>query len=98
MWPETLAATGMAVPRPAERLLAQLARIIYHNAAAITVISPGFKHNLIGKGVPADKIHLFPNWADESIYHPVPRHLQLGEEHTLAGRFNIVFGGNMGAA
>jgi len=98
MWPETLAATGMALPGPAEKLLAQLARFIYRKAAAITVISPGFKRNLIGKGVPADKIHVFPNWADESVYRPMPRNRQLGKEFGLAGRFNIVFGGNMGAA
>ena len=98
MWPETLAATGMALPGQAEKLLAHLARFVYRNAAAITVISPGFKRNLIGKGVPAEKIHVFPNWADESIYRPVPRNQQLGEEYGLAGRFNIVFGGNMGAA
>ena len=98
MWPETLAATGMALPGPAEKLLAHLARFVYHKAAAITVISPGFKRNLIAKGVPADKIHVFPNWADESVYRPVPRDQQLGEEYGLAGRFNIIFGGNMGAA
>lgn len=98
MWPETLAATGMLPSGGAAKILGWLARFIYARAAAITVISPGFKRNLIAKGVPADKIHVIPNWADEDIYRPVPRDEALGGEHGLCDRFNIMFAGTMGAA
>lgn len=98
MWPETLSATGMLTSRRAARLVSQLANFVYRRAAAITVISPGFKDNLIGKGVPADKIHVIPNWADEEIYRPVPRDSALAAEHGMDGKFNIVYGGNLGAA
>jgi glycosyltransferase involved in cell wall biosynthesis len=98
MWPETLAATGMMRSRTALATLNRLARFIYARAAAITVISPGFKSNLIAKGVPADKIHVIPNWADEDLYRPVPPDQALAIEHGLAGRFNIVYAGNMGFA
>lgn len=76
--------------------LGRLAQFVYRRAAAITVISPGFKRNLISKGVPAEKVHVIPNWADEEIYRPVPRDEALTAEHGLAGRFNVVYGGNMG--
>lgn len=98
MWPETLAATGMLPSGRAAKLLGWLARFIYARAAAITVISPGFKRNLIAKGVPADKIHVIPNWADEDIYRPMPRDETLGGEHGLCGKFNVMFAGVMGAA
>lgn len=98
MWPETLIATGMMRSRTALAVLNRLARFIYARAAAITVISPGFKRNLIAKGVPADKIHVIPNWADEDLYRPVPPNQALATEHGLAGRFNVVFAGNMGFA
>lgn len=98
MWPETLAATGMMPSRQVERVVAALARFVYRQAAAIVVSSPGFKRNLIGKGVPADKVHIIPNWADEDTYRPVPRDETLAAEYNMAGRFNVVYGGNMGAA
>jgi colanic acid biosynthesis glycosyl transferase WcaI len=80
------------------RWVSRLARFVYHRAAAITVISPGFRRNLVDKGVPPEKIHVIPNWADEDIYRPVPRDEALAAQHNLTGRFNIVFGGNMGVA
>ncbi|MEW5985868.1 MAG: glycosyltransferase family 4 protein [Chloroflexota bacterium] len=98
MWPETLLATGMVADGRARRLLDGLARFVYRQAAAITVISPGFKRNLVGKGVPADKIHVLPNWADEETYRPLPPDPRLAEEYGLAGRFNVIYGGNLGAA
>jgi len=98
MWPETLAVTGMMPPAWAVPWISRLAQFIYRHAAAITVISPGFKRNLINKGVPAEKIHVIPNWADEEIYRPVPRDETLAAEHGLAERFNVIYGGNLGAA
>jgi colanic acid biosynthesis glycosyl transferase WcaI len=98
MWPETLAATGMMPPAWAMPWISRLAQFIYRHAAAVAVISPGFRRNLISKGVPAEKIHVIPNWADEEIYRPVPRDETLAAEHDLAGRFNVMYGGNLGAA
>lgn len=96
MWPETLPATGMLSGARVLSWVNRLANFIYRRAAAITVISPGFKRNLVQKGVPAEKIHIIPNWADEEIYHPVPPDPALAQEWGLGGRFNIVFAGNMG--
>ena len=98
MWPETVVATGMMSEGTATRMLARLAQFVYRRAAAITVISPGFKRNLINKGVPGKKIHVIPNWADEQIYRPLPRDAGLADQYGLTNRFNIMFGGNMGAA
>jgi colanic acid biosynthesis glycosyl transferase WcaI len=98
LWPETLAATGMLNSPRALRVVGRVAQFIYRRAAAITVISPGFKRNLIAKGVPADKIHVIPNWADEEVYRPVARDEALACEHSLLDRFNIMFAGVMGAA
>jgi len=98
MWPETLIVSGMMDDSVAIGWLEKLAQFVYRRAAAITVISPGFKRNLVGKGVPADKIYVTPNWADEEVYRPVSRDDALAAKHGLAGRFNVVYGGNIGAA
>jgi glycosyltransferase involved in cell wall biosynthesis len=98
LWPETLAATGMLNSPRALRVVGRVAQFIYRRAAAITVISPGFKRNLIEKGVPAGKIHVIPNWADEEVYRPVARDEALARDYGLLDRFNIMFAGVMGAA
>ena len=98
MWPETLASTGMVRSPGVLKLISALARFVYRRASAINVISPGFKRNLVNKGVPESKIHVMPNWADEEIYRPVPFDEALAAEHGLSGRFNVMFAGNLGPA
>ena len=98
MWPETVAATDIMRNARVVRWLEGLARFIYRSAAAITVVSPGYRRLLVAKGVPEEKVHFIPNWADEEIYRPIPRDEELAARHGLTGRFNVVYGGNLGAA
>ena len=98
MWPETLAATGMFNNQRLLSWIGRMAGWIYRKAQAILVISPGFRQNLLDKGVPPAKIHVVSNWVDPSTYHRAEPDLQLAQELGLAGRFNIMFAGNMGEA
>jgi len=98
LWPESVEATGMVRSRQVLDLMGRLERFVYRRAAAIAVISPGFKENLVGKGVPPDKVHVIPHWADESLYRPVPPDDKLAQEVGMAGRFNVVFAGQLGLA
>ncbi|MGH8104006.1 MAG: glycosyltransferase family 4 protein [bacterium] len=98
LWPESVEATGMVRSRQVLDLMGRLERFVYRRAAAIAVISPGFKANLVGKGVPPDKVHVIPHWADEFLYRPVPRDPDLARNVGMAGRFNVVFAGQLGLA
>lgn len=98
MWPETLSATGM-LDNP--RLLGWIARFagwVYRKAHTILVISPGFRRNLLEKGVPAEKIHVISNWVDPTTYYRAEPDRELAHRLGLDGRFNIMFAGNMGEA
>lgn len=96
LWPETLQANDFLRQGRLARWLAAGALSLYRRASAIIVISPGFKKNLVTKGVAAEKIHVISNWADEIVYRPVPRDEELACATGMAGRFNVVFAGNMG--
>lgn len=98
MWPEILSATGMMNNAMVLSALARLGTFTYRRAAAITVVTPGYKRNLIGKGVPAQKIHVFPNWAYEAVYELVRPDTSLARELGMLSYFNVVYAGNMGPA
>jgi glycosyltransferase involved in cell wall biosynthesis len=98
MWPETLSATGMLKNAAALKTIGRFAKWVYEKAAVICVISPGFRENLIKKGVPADKIHVISNWVDPKAYYVAAPDLDLAEELGLSNRFNVMFAGNIGEA
>ena len=98
MWPETLSATGMLRSPRLLRWVGRFAKLAYARAAAICVISPGFRANLLAKGVPGSKVHVVSNWVDSAVYKPVEPDRMLAERLGLAGRFNVMFAGNMGEA
>ncbi len=98
LWPESIEATGMVRNQGFLRFIGRLERFVYKRAAAIAVISNGIKQNLVGKGVPPEKVHVIPHWADESVYRPVPPDPELARQLGMAGRFNVVFAGQLGLA
>lgn len=79
-------------------LLAAQERLIYRRAKVVTTISEGFRRALLARGVPACKIALTANWADDALFRPVAQDPELGEREGLAGKFNVVYGGNIGVA
>jgi glycosyltransferase involved in cell wall biosynthesis len=101
MWPESVVESGMLqntyVRSGVERLLAAWCAAMYQQAAAITVLSPGFKRLLVARGVPPEKIHVIYNWTDEALFRPCARDETLANDLGLTGRFNFVYAGNLGA-
>src|ERR1035437_3210033 len=77
-------------------LLGSLCKFVYRCASHITVLSPGFKETLAGRGVPLDKINVIYNWCDEKGFNV---DYEPGER--LASRvdkLSILFAGTMGTA
>lgn len=96
MWPDTLRATEMLNNARALRVVDALCSWVYRRVDHIVVLSPGFKRLLLQRGVPAAKISLIYNWADEvSLTKPVSK---LPTELSRPGVFYILFAGNMGKA
>src|SRR5262249_59777869 len=69
--PDPLGATGMVSATRALRLVERYCRWAYRKAAAIRVISEGFRNALLDGGVPESKVHVLPNWVDTDRYKPL---------------------------
>ncbi len=100
MWPESVVESGMAGGSRArkwlERAIAGWCNVIYRQASAITVLSPGFQRLLVERGVPEEKIHIVYNWTDEEIFRPVARDEALAAKLGVAGKFVVCYAGNLG--
>lgn len=96
MWPENFRAAGLKINDRFYKQLRRLEDWSYKQADVICVDSPGYHSNLIGKGVAANKIEVITEWADDTLFFPVDRATTLGEQFGLAGKFNVIYGGNLG--
>jgi glycosyltransferase involved in cell wall biosynthesis len=92
LWPDTLAATGMAGGRRLMRLIGPLCSFVHRRADSIVTQSDGIHAALHARGITAGKLVTIRNWADSEpcsceVQAPlVPLH------------FVVVYGGNLGRA
>lgn len=96
LFPDAAVTAGVITGRRLVRALQWLERKIYGQARAITVISEGFRNNLIGKGVPAGKIGMIHNWLDSGEIAPAPRDNDFARRHGLTGKFVVLYSGTIG--
>lgn len=96
MWPDTLRATGMVNNARLLSVVGWVCQFVYCHVDRIVVLSPGFKRLLLSRGVPAEKMEVIYNWADEaSLATPIEPELVPFPDD---GRFKVLFAGNMGKA
>jgi colanic acid biosynthesis glycosyl transferase WcaI len=98
MWPETLSATGMVKNKYVLDAIGHFAKWVYGRSAAIRVISPGFKKNLVAKGVSSDKVTIISNWVDTDFFKPIPYDGEWAHQLGIDGTFNVMFAGTIGLA
>jgi colanic acid biosynthesis glycosyl transferase WcaI len=77
------------------RMLA-LEQFVYRKAAVLTTISEGMRQRLLSKGVPAEKIHLIPNFVDVAEFEPLFKDNEFSRTRGLHDKFVVSYAGNMG--
>jgi len=70
LWPAIFVELGVLRNRPVIRLLERLELAAYRAAAAVVVVTEGFRDDLLRRGVPAGKVHVIPNGADLDRFRP----------------------------
>lgn len=96
IYPDAAISTGVIRNPLLIRWLKKVESAIYREAEQVAVISEGFRQNLTGKGVPARKIAVIPNWMDTREIVPVPRDNDFAREHGLTDRFVVLYSGTIG--
>jgi len=70
LWPAIFTELGVLTSRPVIRLLERLELAAYSAADTVIVVSDGFRANLIGRGVPAGKVHTIRNGVRPGEFDP----------------------------
>ncbi|MGQ0708806.1 MAG: glycosyltransferase family 4 protein [Rhodoferax sp.] len=95
LWPDTLRTTGMLNNERVLSFVGKVCSQVYKRVDRIVVLSPGFKKQLIQRGVPEGKIEIIYNWSDESRLNVASGRLPSG--FPSGEDFRLLFAGNMGA-
>lgn len=98
IYPDAAVKLGLIKNRFVIRFFSWLERFVYARAAAITVLSDGFRRNLAAKGVPLSKIEVIPNAVDVDFIRPLQRDNAFAASQRLVGRFVALYAGNVGLA
>lgn len=96
--PDAAQDLGMLQQGRLMRALHWLERVSYKNAALVSTLTEGMRQRILEKGFSADKVVLFPDWADPSLYKiPLPgRGERFRREYGFGDQFLVVHAGNMG--
>lgn len=96
LWPESLIAAGAVKPRSAVlRPVDAMVRWIYRASDYVLIQSRSFRGHVERSGVPAERIHYFPNTA-EAFFSPLPREQAHPALASLPAGFRVMFAGNVG--
>jgi colanic acid biosynthesis glycosyl transferase WcaI len=94
LWPDSVSASSMADGR-ITRVLGKVCDFVYRRATLIIPQSSMMLERLHERGVPRTKLRRIYNWA---TYRPTPEGATAQRPDGFEGRFNIVYGGNLGQA
>lgn len=73
-----------------------LERFVYRYARKVTVLTEGFRMNLIEKDVPDNKIKTIPNFVDTDFIRPISRKNGFTASLGLENKFVVLYAGNLG--
>jgi colanic acid biosynthesis glycosyl transferase WcaI len=94
--PEAAVHVGLIRSKTMIRVLEGLEKFAYRTAHTVSVIADGFVDNLVGKGVPANKIVCIPNWVDVNFIRPLPKiDNAFRVTHGLENKFVVLYSGNI---
>jgi putative colanic acid biosynthesis glycosyltransferase WcaI len=96
IYPDVIADMGVLNNEIILNLLERVEKFVYGKSRAVVVISEYFKHSLLEKGVPKERLHFIPDFADIEFVHPMERKNKFSNDYKLDEKFVVLYAGNMG--
>lgn len=100
LWPDSVLASGLLRRRrlaaAVDWSLSKFCLSMYKAAHAVAITAPGMRAKLVSRGVPDEKIHFVPNWADETLFHPRQASDGLSNDLGVEDRTVVMYAGNLG--
>jgi colanic acid biosynthesis glycosyl transferase WcaI len=93
---DAAAGLGIVRNRLLLRALERAERWLYGTADAVTALDEPMRARILAKGVPADRVGVFPNWVDHAPAPDPAGAAAFRAEHGLEDRFLVVYSGSMG--
>ena len=98
LWPESVKTVGAMKDNLFIRYFEMEEKWCYRSADKIITVTDSFKKNIIGKGIPAEKIEVVKNGANLELYIPKPKNEALLEKLNLKGKKVLGYIGTHGMA
>lgn len=70
LWPAIFVQLGVITNRRVIKLLERLELAAYRAADAVVTVTEGFRDDIVGRGIPASKVHVIPNGVDLDRFRP----------------------------
>lgn len=96
IFPDVLHQLGMVPNESLINTIGRIEKFYYQNAAKISVLSQGFKDNLISKGIEENKLEIIPACVDINSLKPLSKHNKIREKWDLTEKFVVLYAGNFG--
>ncbi len=96
LWPESIKAVGAMEDGPMLSFLERMELFLYRQADRIVVVTDAFREDIVGRGIPARKIHVIKNGVHLENYRPRPRDLELQAKLGLEGKYVVGYLGTHG--
>jgi colanic acid biosynthesis glycosyl transferase WcaI len=94
--PDAAVKLGMVKKGKLTKLLYRIEKYIYKKASLVSVVSAGMRDRIISKGVPQEKVILFPNWVDTDFIKPLPKQNRFRRMYGIDNKFVVLYAGNIG--
>jgi glycosyltransferase involved in cell wall biosynthesis len=98
LWPASIMAVGAMLENVVLRWLERLELFLYHSSAKVVALTEAFKHDLIARGIPGEKVEVVINGVDLTRYSPRPPDANLRKRLGLEGCFVVGYLGTHGMA
>ena len=97
LWPQNVEATDAVRSKTLLKGMEMIVKFVYKHSDRILIASKSFKRAIENFGVSKEKVHYFPNWAEET-YTGGGEGSSENYLFSFPGGFRIMFAGNVGVA